>query len=57
MGWVEVVYGLSPQVSRYVRGRPFTSVTAGLHLRPTVPCQASVGVAGARVMDRGVLYE
>ena len=54
MGWVEVVYGLSPQVSRYVRGRPFTSVTAGLHLRHTVPCHASVGVAGASVMEIGL---
>ena len=54
MGWVEVVYGLSPQVSRYVRGRPFTSVTAGLHLRHTVPCHASVGVAGASVMELGL---
>ena len=54
MGWVEVVYGLSPQVSQYVGGRPFTSVTAGLHLRHTVPCHASVGVAGASVMELGL---
>ena len=53
MGWVEVVYGLWSQVVRYVRGRPSISTVAGLHLRHTVPCHASVGVAGASVMELG----
>ena len=57
MGWVEVVYGLWSQVVRYVRGCPSTSIIASLHLHHTVPCHASVGVAGASVMELGfVLY-
>ena len=46
--------GYGPGVSRYVRGRPFTLTITGLHLRHTVPCHASVGVAGASVMELGL---
>ena len=56
MGWVEVVYGLWSQVVRYVRGRPSISTITGLHLRHTVPCHASVGVAGASVMELSFVY-
>ena len=41
--------GFGPGVSRYVRGRLFTPTLAGLRLRSTVPCHASVGVAGTSV--------
>ena len=41
--------GFGPGVSRYMRGRLFTPTLAGLRLRSTVPCHASVGVAGTSV--------
>ena len=45
--------GFGPGVSRYVRGRLFTPTLAGLRLHSTVPCHASVGVAGASVTMLG----